>query len=180
MVHHFDPGAAEPSENIIVRDNHCATGVNAVCIGSEISGGVRRVLVQGEQRAGRVENAIQFKSNKDRGAYIEDIYVTGVSADHVSACLSFTNQYHSWRGGDFPTTFRNITIENVTCARASGSPIDIEGLPERPIDAVTLRNVAISRAARRSVISGTSRLRLLNVTVNGVPINGSGARYHAS
>ena len=31
----------------------------------------------------------------------------------MSSCISFTNNYHSWRGGDFPTLFKNITVENM-------------------------------------------------------------------
>ena len=39
-----------------------------------MAGGVRRVFVDGVTN-GRVGNAVQFKSNKDRGAVIEDVLI---------------------------------------------------------------------------------------------------------
>ena len=164
-----------PSEDIIVRDNHCVRGENAVCIGSEMSGGVRRVYVDG-MRARSVTNAILFKSNRDRGAQITDVYVRGVAAEDVSgSCVSFTNDYHGWRGGEYPTIFQNISVESSSCQTTAGPPVSILGLTELPIMDVTLRNLAIAHATEPSSIHGTTGLRLTNVTVNGRPIDATDA-----
>ena len=48
----------QPSENIIVRNMTCATGANAICAGSEMSGGVRRVLVDGGVHVLRAGNVV--------------------------------------------------------------------------------------------------------------------------
>ena len=59
----------QPSENIIVRNLTCSTSSNAICVGSEMSGAVRRVFVDGYTNT-RAGNVIGFKSNKDRGVSV--------------------------------------------------------------------------------------------------------------
>jgi polygalacturonase len=54
------------SRNIIVRNNHLLSGVNALCIGSEMSGGVENLYAYDNYIAdGRY--ALNFKCNLDRG-----------------------------------------------------------------------------------------------------------------
>lgn len=159
----------QPSENIIIRNNTCRTnGSNGVCVGSEMSGGVRRVFVDGGYHVFHAGNAIGFKSNLDRGAYIEDVYIRGVTVDTVlDSCISFTNNYHGARGGHVPTRFHNITIEGSWCKSAQGAGINIEGLPDMPISDVTLVDVVVDSATVPTNISHVQHLVFRNVTVNG-------------
>lgn len=166
----------QPSENIIIRNNTCRTlGSNGVCVGSEMSGGVRRVFVDGGYHVSHAANAIGFKSNQDRGAYIEDVYVRGVTVDTVSdSCISFTNDYHGARGGHFPTLFRNITIEGCWCKSAQKTGIFVEGLPDMPISDLTIVDVVVDNAPLPTQISHVQHLVMRNVTVNGRPVDPSG------
>lgn len=156
-----------PCENIIIRNLTCWSDANAVCVGSEMSGGVRRVLVDGHVKVGSAENAVQFKANLDRGAFISDVLVRGIDADQVKSAVSFTNNYHGARGGDFPTLFSNVTLDDVHCTTAKGAAISIDGLEERPIANVSITNVVVDHATSIAKVSGTSNLKFENVTVNG-------------
>merc|ERR1711990_882954 len=105
-----------------------------------MSGGVRRIFVDGGIQVSQAQFLIGFKANLDRGGFISDIYMRGLVAGGVDSCLDFTNNYHGARGGNFPTLFSNITIE---------------GLSQRPISNVTLNGFTVDKAPSATHISGT-------------------------
>jgi len=159
---------AQPTENVIVRRVSCTTSCNGVCIGSEMSGGVRRVLVDGGFTVKRAASPVYFKSNLDRGASIQDVYIRGVEAEECTDCIAFTNNYHSWRGGHFPTLFKNITVADTRCKSAQ-TGVRAEGLPDMPIQQVTLLNVTVDRASKSAtdINNYTKDWVFTNVTING-------------
>ncbi|PJF38854.1 MAG: polygalacturonase, partial [Phototrophicales bacterium] len=55
-----------PAQNIIVRNCNLTSGVNAFCIGSEMSGDVRHVFFE-KSKVARARHGINFKCNLDRG-----------------------------------------------------------------------------------------------------------------
>ena len=60
---------ARPSEDIVIRNCRFFSKCNGLCIGSEMSGGVRGVYMSNIE-IGNVKNALLLKSNLDRGGYI--------------------------------------------------------------------------------------------------------------
>ena len=66
--------AKMPSENIIIRNCHFK-GLHAVVIGSEMSAGVRNVIVEDCDYAGYCKRGIFIKTNPDRGGFAENVYV---------------------------------------------------------------------------------------------------------
>ena len=159
-----------PSEDIIIRNLTCSTTANAICAGSEMSGGVRRVLVDGGVEVMKAENLIEFKANLDRGAFISDIFMRGLTAEEVGSCIGFTNNSHGARGGNFPTLFSNITVANTRCRSTSKAAISIEGLATRPIANVTLSDFTVDKADEATKITNTVGLKFESVTVNGKPV----------
>ena len=117
---------------------------------------------------------MQFKSNRDRGAFIEDVYIRGIVAEEAKGCISFTNSYHSWRGGNFSTLFKNFTMENIHCVQTKETPISIAGLEQQPIAEVTLRDIAVDNTGGAKPVSASGFIQLVfeNVSVNGkvVPV----------
>ncbi len=72
-------------------------------------------------------------------------------------------QYHSYSGGNSPTTFENIRIENLDCKEAKAKAISIVGLPEMPISNVELENVTIHKAGEMSEITNVKNMNWSNV-----------------
>merc|ERR1711990_566676 len=108
-----------------------------------MSGGVRRIFVDGGIQVSQAQFLIGFKANLDRGGFISDIYMRGLVAGGVDSCLDFTNNYHGARGGNFPTLFSNITIEDTRCHKSKKAAITIQGLSQRPISNVTLNGFTV-------------------------------------
>ena len=157
---------AQPTKNVVIRGNRLRSATNGICVGSEMSGGVSNVIAL-DNVMPATGAAIYFKSNLDRGSYIEDVVVSNLTAGVVDTFLSITNDYHSYRGGDFPTLFRNFTIKDSVCDQA-GIGISAIGLYEMPIQDVILKNVDISNARTPYEIEGAVGFQMLNVTINGV------------
>lgn len=128
-----------PSERIVIRNNYME-GHNALAIGSEMSGGVRNVFME-NNTLGDVRGSLYFKSNRDRGGIIENIWIRNIEVENSRRPLiQFRTNYHGLRDGGHVPLFRNITIENVSVENV-GQLLYIHGVEEEPIDQITIRNV---------------------------------------
>lgn len=155
-----------PSEDIVIRNCRFSgdTG-GGVAIGSEMSGGVRRVYVDGFDLP-RASHTLYFKANPDRGGVIEDIFIRNIRAGDVKSVLVFSNAYHSYRGGDFPPVFRNVLVEDVA-VREAVIGISIQGHPRAPVSNVAIAGMTIGRAQYPLTISDSENITLSSVTANG-------------
>jgi polygalacturonase len=156
------------TQNVIIRNCVFQSEINALCIGSEMSAGVRHVFME-DCRVEEGESCIYFKSNADRGGFIENVRVRRVQIGQSRAgVVRFETNYHSYRGGNAPTAYRDFVIEEVNCADANNYAVFAEGTSESPIEEVLLRNVRVSRAREPLFLRNAPTLRLDNVIVNGV------------
>ena len=155
----------QPTENVVIRDCEMNSRHAGLCIGSEMSAGVRNVFLE-NCRLGKVETAIYFKSNLDRGGLVEHIRVRGMTVREADRTIHFTTDYHGYRGGRFPTAFRDIEIERVTCGKA-GTGIRAVGVPDSPLRDITMRDVTIGTTANPNEIRHVANLTLTNVRING-------------
>lgn len=154
------------SENIIVRNCTMNSKANGLCIGSEMSGGVRNIFLENCQ-LGKLGSALYFKSNLDRGGCIENVFVRHIKAQEIDSLVMFRNDYHGYRGNHFPTSFRNFLIEDVYCGRAKKYGVHIVGVEDAHIDNVFLENITIVEAKTATKIEYVDRIEFRNVTING-------------
>lgn len=180
-----------PTENVLIRGNTVYRAHGGFVVGSEMSGGVRNVDVSGETFIG-TDVGIRFKSTRGRGGVVEHVYISDVDmVDIVTEPIRFNLYY----GGEAPSPdqkaevvdrkkvaeqrppvteetpqFRDIYLENILC-RGARTAMWIQGLPEMPIERVTLENVRIT-ARRGALVSDVDRLALSGVelTVEEGPI----------
>jgi polygalacturonase len=158
-----------PCEDIVVRNcRFSGTTGGGMAIGSEMSGGVRRVFVDGWDLP-QASHVLYFKANRDRGGFIEDVRIRNVRAGTVRALIKFHNDYHSWRGGDFPTRFRQVTMENVVCERAEVG-LHISGDARAPVEDILIRNVDLREATAPMQVANARNVILEAVRMNGAPV----------
>ena len=155
----------QATENVIIRNCHFARW--AITIGSEMSGGVRNIYIE-DCKIDSCRNGIYFKSNLDRGGYFENLNMRRIEADVcLWGVINFRTNYHGYRGGNHPTLFRNICIEDVTCNRVDSVALMANGLPEAKLYDITLRNITVKKAPKAIQMENVVNLTLDNVTVNG-------------
>ena len=143
---------------------------NGVCIGSEISGGVKNIYMSNIE-VNNVKNGILFKSNLDRGGYIENVYVNGININSVAgAALRFETNYLHYRGGNFPTRYNNFRINNVNVGKSAQFGIFYEGYEEERITNIKVTNFSVGTAQWPYYLHNTENCTFFNCTVNNESI----------
>lgn len=140
-------------EDIHISNCRVLHGHGGVVVGSEMSGGVRRVRVDGCEFRG-TDVGLRFKTCRGRGGTVEDIQIRDIKmAEILGAAISFDMFYQgtAW-GEDDPVSarrepvseetpiFRDVAIENVSCEGARIA-IEMRGLPEMPIENISISNM---------------------------------------
>lgn len=157
----------QPTENVVIRNCVFNSKINGLCIGSEMSGGIRNIFVENITLA-ISSNAVYFKSNLDRGSYMENVYVRNVKADTVrTAFIRFEPNYKGERSSFNPTLFRNFVIENLSCNVSEETGIYLNGFEGYPLQDITLRNITINHTPVPYCMQNSQRVTFENVQVNG-------------
>ena len=155
------------SRNIIIRNNHLLSGVNALCIGSEMSGGVENVYAYENYIAGGT-HALNFKCNLDRGGQVQKIYIKDTEiASCGDAMFIFRMDYHGYRGNHFPTKFNDFYVSGINCREVLKTPFRIVGVEEEPITRIMLDDITVQKAGEESVIEFARDLVFHRVSIQG-------------
>ncbi|MDP3178463.1 MAG: glycoside hydrolase family 28 protein [Spirochaetaceae bacterium] len=149
------PGLRRPCEDIVVADCVLERGHGGVVIGSEMSGGVRNVVVSNCVLKG-TDRGIRMKSRRGRGGSVERVRVSNIVMDDVLcpftmnlryACGSWGNPLVADRGprpaGEGTPTFRDISFNGITATNVRLAAAWLDGLPERPIEGVSFFDVSV-------------------------------------
>ena len=156
-----------PSEDIVIRDCRFFSKCNGLCIGSEMSGGVRGVYMTGIE-IGDVKNALLFKSNLDRGGFIEDVYLDSINIQSAAgAVLRFETNYFGYRGGNYPARYAHFDINNVTAKEAAAYAIYFDGNEAQPICDIRVSNLQVLKASHPYYLYKTRRCTFEGCRVNG-------------
>lgn len=91
-----------PCENILIEHNESADGHGGVDLGSEMSGGIRKVLACDNRFSSpNLTYALRLKTNAKRGGKVEQIMLCDSVMDHVhGAAVHGTMLYEDGRNGD--------------------------------------------------------------------------------
>jgi len=148
-----------PCENVTITNCTMMHGHGGVVIGSEMAGGVRNVVIANCVFEG-TDRGIRLKSRRGRGGVVEDIRVTNVIMVGVLCPFTVNLYYACGAWGDkvvadrqpHPVTagtprFRRIHLSHITAREAKLAAGWVYGLPELPVEDVSLDDVSISMAA---------------------------------
>ena len=138
-----------PTENVIVDGCTVFNGHGGFVVGSEMSGGARNILVQNCQFVG-TGNGLRFKSCRGRGGVVENIFVRHISMANIEGDAITFDLYYGKRNpeetvppvDETTPIFRKIDISDVSC-RGARRGMHFRGLPEMPIQDVTLSRISI-------------------------------------
>lgn len=180
-----------PCENVIVYNCTVFKGHGGFVVGSEMSGGVRNIKVSNCQFLG-TDVGLRFKSNRQRGGTVENIYVSNMSMfDIPTDPLSF-NLYYGGKSEveeledgrkvvkevasvpvtDMTPVFRNIYIKDVICSSARRA-MYFNGLPEQNIENINVENVTI-HSQLGAELAESKNITFKNVNI--YPLSGAALR----
>lgn len=146
------PGPDDPTVDVTITDCTFLKG-HGLSVGSEVAGGVQHVRAERVTFKGTTQG-IRIKSGRDRGADIGDFVYKDITMEDVGTAVQITDYYGGGATKEGAAAvspaavtrltphIHDITIENLKVTGAKVA-MDIEGLPEAPIENVVLKNVRI-------------------------------------
>lgn len=165
-----------PSENIRITNCRFLSGFG-VAVGSEMSGGVRNVLVQ-DCVFNNTYSLASVKAPRTRGGMIENIKYEDITFQNNSTehkdCRWFRgainiDQFYSHEDfdpdnleevNDGTATIRNISFHNIELFTVAGNAIYMVGLPENRLKDIRLEN-----------IKGVGKYGLKAMNIEGLKLN---------
>lgn len=136
----------QPTENVVVRNckvikGHCLLGV-----GSEMSGGVRNVLIENCEVLDSVFKMMYIKTNHRRGGVLEHIYMRNCKAECAGRMFEIdTDVLYQWR--DMVPTYEtritdihDIYMQNCEVKRCDAI-YEIKGDARKPVRNIFLENL---------------------------------------
>ena len=145
-----------PCENIAITGCTMVHGHGGVVLGSEMSGGIRRVSIAGCVFDG-TDRGIRIKSRRGRGGAVEDVSVTGVVMNDVLCPLVVNLMYFCGKDGKLPIVsdpnaqpvtertphVRRIRMADIVVTNAKSAAACLYGLPEAPLEDISIVNTQI-------------------------------------
>ncbi len=158
-----------PCENITITNCTMLAGHGGVVIGSEMSGGVKRVTISNCVFDG-TDRGIRLKSTRGRGGVVEDIRVSNIVMYNIKKeALVFNLKYSKMPDeplSERTPVFRNIFVSGVS-VRDVQTPIKMVGLEEAPITDIVLRDIFVQDAKLPCVFEDCKDVILDDVYVDG-------------
>lgn len=153
-----DADRRTPCENVTIANCTMVHGHGGVVIGSEMAGGVHNIVVSNCIFEG-TDRGIRIKSRRGRGGVVEDIRVTNVIMVDVLCPFTVNLHYACGAWGDkavadrqaHPVTagtprVRRIHLSHITAREVKLAAGFVTGLPEMPVEDVSLSDFTISMA----------------------------------
>jgi len=159
-------------ENITITNCTMLAGHGGVVIGSEMSGGVKKVTISNCVFDG-TDRGIRIKSTRGRGGVVEDIQVNNIVMKNIREEAIILDMLYSKMPAEplseRTPVFRNININNVTGSDVL-IPIKIRGLEESPISNITFTNINID-GKEKCIFQNCRDIKMSGVFVNGERID---------
>jgi polygalacturonase len=145
-----------PCRDITITNCTLERGHGGVVIGSEMSGGVKNVVISNCVFIG-TDRGIRIKSRRGRGGMVEDIRVSNLIMDEVLCPFTMNLYYHiGVRGNRYVSDkspqplnhgtprIHRIHFSDITARHVKHAAGFLYGLPEMPLEDISLRDISIS------------------------------------
>jgi len=134
-----------PTQDVVIRDCTMFAGHGGIVVGSEMSGGVRRVRGEDCRFVG-TNIGIRLKTCRGRGGVVEDLLFRDLHMTNIRGAAVSINSYDATR----PTktvppvteetpTIRRVRMEHLVCHGAADA-IALRGLPEMPLQDIVIED----------------------------------------
>jgi polygalacturonase len=156
---HERPDRFASCRDITITNCTLERGHGGVVIGSEMSGGVKNVVISNCVFIG-TDRGIRIKSRRGRGGTIEDIRVSNLIMDGVLCPFTMNLYYHIGERGnknvsdknarsvnDGTPRLRRIHFSHITACEVKHAAGFLYGLAEMPLEDISLSDISISISA---------------------------------
>lgn len=169
-----------PSENITITNCRMVHGHGALVLGSEMSGDIRNVTLSSCEFSD-TDRGLRIKTNRGRGGRVSGIVMKNVTMNRVMCPFVINMRYTAGKDGRAPAVsapealpvnegtpaVSDVTLTDIVCENCTSAAGFFDGLPESPVERVTVSNVSVSM-----IESDTPRRAAL--TPNCIPTSRAG------
>jgi polygalacturonase len=146
-----------PTEFVAITNCTMLRGHGGVVFGSEISGGVRNIVISNCLFNG-TDRGIRIKSRRERGGFIENVRISNIVMENVISPLVFNLFYECGHKPEkraflnskepqavtkYTPFIRNFQISNISSYKTLSACGVFFGLPEMPIEGIHVSDVLI-------------------------------------
>lgn len=158
---------ATPTENVTITNCTMLSGHGGVVIGSEVSGGIKKVTISNCVFDG-TDRGIRLKTARGRGGVVEDIRVSNVVMNNIQKEAIMINMYYDKNTKVGPVTeetpvFRNIHFSGIT-GQDINTAAKVLGIEEMPVSNIRFSDIDM-QAKEGFYISKASGVEIHDVTV---------------
>lgn len=150
----------KPSVNISIQNLYCEGPFAGIAIGSEMSGGVENVTIEGVS-FGRANRPVNIKTGNTRGGYVRNVLYQNITIKGpVQQGIHLSMEHYTDRPNpSCPASYRAMpTVENIRICHVHGekamifdtnqSAIQLQGYPDHPMRHVTIEDVHFAPPTR--------------------------------
>jgi len=150
------PDRYAPCRDITITNCTLERGHGGVVIGSEMSGGVKNVVISNCIFIG-TDRGIRIKSRRGRGGTIEDIRISNLIMDGVLCPFTMNLYYHIGERGNLNVSDKNphsvndgtprlrrIHFSHITAREVKHAAGFLYGLAEMPLEDISFNDISIS------------------------------------
>ena len=170
---------AGPQRDFLICNDTVYRAHGGFVIGSEFSGGMRRLVVK-DCRFEGTDIGCRFKSAPGRGGWCEDIYCYDIIMKDIRESAFLIQSGYADRGAGVSATdkdnkeaffpdWANITFRNITCI-GSKQAIDIQGLKGRPVHNILFDQVTIIGNKGGIKLEWAEDINFVNCQINPKPM----------
>lgn len=156
-----------PAENYTITNCTMLSGHGGVVIGSEMSGGVKKIVISNCVFDG-TERGIRIKTARGRGNVVEDIRVDNIVMKNIGReALLMDMEYSKSKPepiSERTPAFKNVHFSNITGTQIK-TAIYLNGLEEMPIDGVTFNDIQLDAQAG-ALIKNSKNIEFHQVAIN--------------
>jgi polygalacturonase len=156
---------AAPAENYTITNCTMLSGHGGVVIGSEMSGGVKKITISNCVFDG-TDRGIRIKTTRGRGGVVEEIRVDNIIMKNIKQQAIVLDMMYSKRPlepvSERTPQFRNIHLSDITAE--TNEAIYINGLAEMPVEDVTFNDIQFD-AQKGASIKEANGIEFHNVRI---------------
>lgn len=157
-----------PTENIIIKNCTVDKTHSGVAIGSEMSGGVKNVLVDG-YNINHSQYGFRIKTSPRRGGFVENIWINNVNINKVQFdAFEIESNYDN--NEILPENMKhslpkinNINIEKFSCGKSKYA-VYIDGFSESKIENINFKDISI-KSGHGVYIKNADNMKFENINI---------------
>ncbi len=160
---------ARPCENVLIRRCTVKNAHGGFVIGSEMSGGVRNIMVEDCTFEG-TDRGIRLKTRPGRGGFIENVHAERIAMNDIRCeAVIITLHYGSEKldidhGKAHVPNIQDVLLRDIECSSARTAGV-LNGVPGHPIRHISLQNLDLNAEENGLTCTNVTRMSMEGINV---------------